>query len=61
MVRRLNLGLAATSAVCSASRIAGRFVPLMKNCARYSPFKRLSGAGAGPSTEYGSRTGSAAR
>ena len=31
-----------------------RCVPLMKNCARCSPFRRPSGAGAGPSTRYGS-------
>ena len=49
VVRRLMSGRA-SSAASSAFRIAARWVPFTKNCARCSPFSRLSGAGAGPST-----------
>ena len=49
VVRRLMSGRA-SSAASSALRIDERWVPFTKNCARCSPFSRLSGAGAGPST-----------
>ena len=49
IARRLTSGRS-SSTFSSASRMAARCVPLMKNCARCSPFNRFSGAGAGPST-----------
>ena len=47
--RRASVGLRVERGR-SASRIAVRFVPLRKNCARCSPRSLVSGAGAGPSS-----------